>query len=394
MSIPKILLKPRRSKSASLRHPWIFAGDIQQIDGQPADGADVLVHTDKDAFVSYGLFNSKSKLSVRQFSWQPDQPLTDDFWRTALNRAIDYREALGLLGPQCATRLIFSEGDQLSGMIVDKFDQWLVIQFTSLAMANKRELFAQILRERLHPRGIYIRTEKGIGKLEGLVLHDGLLMGEKAGEVVIDELGVKFALDLEEGQKTGFYVDQRDNHFRVSELMKGRTVLDAFSYSGGFGLHCAKRGAAEVTSVDVSEAALDLARRNAALNDLQKMEFIKSDVFEYLNLAVHQGKRFSGIILDPPKFARTQKTVVVATQGYRKLLRNALKLLAPDGILVMCCCSGLISQLQLEELIGIAATETRRFVQIIERRGQAADHPVNANCLETSYLKCIICRVI
>ncbi len=394
MSTPKIVLKHRKAQPLLSRHPWVFAGSIDRIEGHPADGDAVLLHSSTDQFVAHGLYNSNSKIAVRLYSWSLDKPLEEEFWRSSIKRALRFRQHLGLIGADRATRLIFSEGDELSGLVVDKFGDWLTMQFTSLAMANRRELLANLLTEELHPKGIYLRTEKGIGKLEGLALQDCLLRGEPARDVVIREHGIGFTVDLEEGQKTGFYVDQRDNHLRVAQLMVGRDVLDAFCYSGGFGLHCIRHGAKSVIGVDVSAGALVLARQNAEANGLANIAFEKSDVFQYLHRAVEESRTFSGIILDPPKFARDQKTIPEAMQGYRRLLRYALRLATVDSILVMCCCSGLITAAMIEELIADAAADSRRFVQIIERRGQAPDHPVSSSCPETSYLKCLICRVL
>ncbi len=373
-------------------HPWVYAGAIEAVVGEPKDGdaVDLVSHTGN--FVARGLFNSQSKIRVRLYAWDAQQPLDADFFRRQLASAIRLRRDLLRLPAAC--RLVFSEADGLSGMVVDQFDRWLVVQFTSLALAIRREMFADLLTELVQPEGIYLRTERGIGQLEGLELHDGPLRGETPGLLTIEEHGVRFHVNLTEGQKTGYYLDQRDNRQAVARLAVGRRMLDAFCYSGGFSLHAARAGAASVLAVDASEPALQLARANAELNGLTNVTFEKSDVFDQLDRLVTAGERFGVIVLDPPKFARSKSAVDEAMRGYRRLLVQALKALEPDGILVMCCCSGLIDRQMLHDLLAQEASQARRPLQILESRGAAPDHPVSAMCPETNYLKCVICRVL
>ena len=255
-------------------------------------------------------------------------------------------------------------------------------------------MIAKILRELLPVKGIYLRTEKGIGKLEGAELSDGLLWGEPpAAEIVVEENGLKFAVNLAEGQKTGFYIDQRDNRAATARYAPGRRVLDAFSYSGGFGLYCAKAGAASVECIDASASALHLAARNAELNNLTGITLTKADVFNALTERVQSGAAYDLIVLDPPKFARNRKSVPDALRGYHRLHQLALKLLAKDGVLVSCCCTGLITMEQLEDVILLTAQDAKRDLQILERRGPSADHPTAITCRESNYLKCVISRI-
>jgi 23S rRNA (cytosine1962-C5)-methyltransferase len=227
------------------------------------------------------------------------------------------------------------------------------------------------------------------------VLQDGLLWGEAPpSEHVIHENGLQFAVNLAEGQKTGYYLDQRDNRVAVAQLATGKRFLDAFCYSGGFGMYAAKAGAASVTCVDASEAAIQLAKRNAELNQLTGIEFVAENVFDQLTAYATAGKQFDVIVLDPPKFARNRAAVPDALQGYRRLHKQALKLLSPNGILVSCCCTGLITMTDLEELLAQLAADSKREWQILERRGPSADHPVNIACREGGYLKCIVSRVV
>ncbi len=390
----RVVLLARRARPFYGRHPWVYAGAIASVEGEPADGDVVDLYSHAGNFIARGFHNSRSKIRVRLYSWSADVPLDESFFRDRLEAALGLRrDLLGFDGPGRACRLVFSEGDGLSGLTVDKYDRWLVLQFTSLAMAQRREMFADLLQEMLRPEGIYLRTERGIGQLEGLELHDGPLRGAIPDEpIIIDEAGVRYLINLREGQKTGFYLDQRDNRQAAARLASGRRVLDAFCYTGGFGLTAARAGARQVLGVDGSEPALELARANAQLNALDNISCVQSEVFEQLDRLVAAGEKFGMVVLDPPKFARAQHAVEEAMRGYRRLQTQALRLLEPDGILVTCCCSGLIEQSMLLELLAQLSAEEKRDIQVLECRGQAPDHPVAATCPETRYLKCIICR--
>jgi 23S rRNA (cytosine1962-C5)-methyltransferase len=396
MTEPRVVLLPRRARPFYGRHPWVYPGAVAQVVGDPADGAVVDLYSHAEHFVARGLYNGRSKIRVRLYSWSPETPLDEAFFRARLEGALRLRgPILGLDWPGQACRLVFSEGDGLSGVTVDRYDQWLVIQFTSLALAQRRDLLVKLLVDLARPRGIYLRTEKGIGQLEGLQVQDGPLWGEvPEGPVVIEDDGVRFLVHVAEGQKTGFYLDQRDNRHVVARLAEGRRVLDAFCYTGGFGLHAARAGAREVQGVDMSEPALALARENARINGLDNVTFVKEDVFDRLDALVQAGERFGMVVLDPPKFARARHSVEEALRGYRRLQTQALRLLEPDGILCTCCCSGLIDMTMLQDLLAQLAAEERREIQILYRGGQAPDHPVAVTCPETNYLKCIVCRIL
>jgi 23S rRNA (cytosine1962-C5)-methyltransferase len=397
MTLARVTLRPRQAQPFYGRHPWVYAGAIAAVTGAPADGTEVELTSHEGNFVACGLYNGQSKIRVRLYSWTPDQPLDRDFFRQRLDTAIRLRrDVLKLDQPGGACRLVFSEADGLSGLTVDRYDRWLVVQFTALGLAQRRDLLAELLTELTGAAGIYLRTERGMGKLEGLDLHDGPLRGELPTEpVTITEAdGLRYLVNLAEGQKTGFYLDQRFNRQAAARYAAGRRVLDCFSYTGGFGLHAARAGAASVECVDVSEPALELGRRNATLNGLEQVQFVRAEVFDHLAALVAEQRRYDMVVLDPPKFARARHAIPEAMRGYRRLQSLALKLLAPDGILVTCCCSGLITRDMLEELLAQLAAEERREVQILERHGQAADHPVSVSCLESSYLKCLISRVV
>lgn len=392
----KVILRAKRAQPFFGRHPWVFPGAIERVEGAPADGDEVDLVSHGGNFVARGLYNSQSKINVRLYSWTEGVPLDAAFFRDRLARAVHLRhDTLKLNAPDAGYRVCFSESDYLSGMVVDRYGDWLTVQFTALGIANRREMIVSALRELLHPKGIYLRTEKGVGKLEGVELHDQLLWGEPPPpDLAIAEDGMRFLVNLTEGQKTGYYLDQRDNRLAVARLCFGKRVLDAFCYSGGFGLYAARAGAAEVLCLDASEPALELARRNADLNGLPGIAFERADVFNHLGTLAASGRQFDVVVLDPPKFARNRAAVPDALKGYRRLHQLALKLLAPDGVLVSCCCTGLITMLDLEELLAQVAVEAKRDVQIVERRGPAPDHPVAVTCRESGYLKCLISRVL
>jgi 23S rRNA (cytosine1962-C5)-methyltransferase len=392
--VPTVILKPKRAQPFFARHPWVYAGAIDRVEGDPPDGAELDLLSTTGNWVARGLFNSQSKIRVRLYSWDAGRPLDRDFFRERVARAIALRDALGLREPGRGCRLVFSEADGLSGCTIDEYAGWLTVQFTALGLAQRRDLIADVLNELVKPRGIYLRTEKGVGALEGLELHDGLLSGElPPADLAIEENGLTFLVNIAEGQKTGFYHDQRDNRQAAARLASGRTVLDAFCYTGGFGLHAARAGATSVECVDVSEPALALGRRNVERNELTNVTFTRADVFRHLEALAKEGRRYGMLVLDPPKFARNRAAIPEALRGYRQLLKQSVRLVELEGFVVFCCCSGLIGADMLIELISQVAGEEKRDVQILERRGAAPDHPVAASCLETAYLKCFILRV-
>jgi 23S rRNA (cytosine1962-C5)-methyltransferase len=396
MANARIVLKARRARPFFGMHPWVYAGAIDAVEDEPRDGDVVDLHSHAGNFVARGLYNSQSKIRVRLYTWSQETALDATFFRQQLESAIQLRrDVLRLIGPKQACRLVFSEADGLSGLTVDQYDRWLVVQFTSLALAERRDLFAELLTNLLQPAGIYLRTERGIGQLEHLELQDGLLSGSvPSGPIEIEEHGLRIQMNLSEGQKTGYYLDQRDNRQISARWAVGRRMLDAFCYSGSFGLHAARAGATSVLGVDASESALQLARANAQLNGLTNIAFEKSDVFARLDQLVDAKERFGIIVLDPPKFARSGAAVEDALRGYRRLLVQSLRLLEPNSILVMCCCSGLITRDMLHDLLAQESSQARRLLQILDSRGAAPDHPVSATCPETNYLKCVLCRLV
>lgn len=395
-SLPRVTLAPGREAPFLGGHPWLFSGAIAAVHGSPADGDEVEVVTSAGSFVARGLYNSRSQIRVRLYRWDP-APLDDGFFAGRIRDAVRLRRhVLGLAAPDGACRLVFSEGDGLSGLTVDRYGEFLSVQFTSLALARRQDALLDALEAETGAAGIVLRTEKGILEEEGLELRDGPLRGTlPEGPHEIVDGGLRFAVDLRTGHKTGFYLDQRENRARAAHYADGRTAADVCCYTGGFAVAMARGGAASVTGVDASSPALELAASNADRNGVgEATTWVRADAFKWLEAEVEAGRRYGLVVLDPPRFARTRKGVRQALNAYERLNRLAMACLDPEGILVTCSCSGRVSAEEFAGAVGRAGAAARRPVQILEARGQAADHPVFATCPESSYLKCLICRVL
>ena len=390
-----VVIKPRRARPFFARHPWVFVNSIDRIDGQPEPGDEVRVVSHEGQFIARGLFNPRSAIRVRLYRWD-DQPIDNPWLAGLLARSLQLRrEILGPPGPESAARLVFSEGDALSGLTVDQFGRYLSVQITSLALDRRRDFLVDWLVAQTGALGLILRGEKGIPAQEGLKVEEGWIRGEPpSGLVEIVDGGVRFAVDLATGQKTGFYLDQRANRQAVARYASGRRVLDLFCYTGGFALNAAVHGgAASVLGIDGSRTAIDLARRNAEANGVTSARFEVADVFDTLESLRGLGETFGLVVCDPPKFARHPRDVEDAVRGYLRLNRAALHVLEPGGTLVTCSCSGLVDRGMFADILGQVAELSGRPIQLLDQRGQAADHPVAASCLETEYLKCVIARV-
>ena len=394
--MPRILLKPRKARPFFGRHPWVLDSAIDRIEGSPADGDVVDLCSDRGEFIARGIFNSRSRIHVRLYTWNEAEPLDEAFWRRRLESALQLRSVLGYDQPEGAARLVFSEGDGLSGLIVDRYGEYLVVQVTALALAVRLPQIVPMLVDLARPQGILLRTERDIVRAEGLDLATGLAWGRMPeGPVEILDQGLRYGVDLAEGQKTGLYLDQRENRTAAARYMNGRRVLDMFCYTGGFSLAAAALGKArEVLGFDTSQRAVAQARANAERNGLGNVRFESGDAFETLHALKTAGERFDGIVLDPPKFARSRGGVDDALRAYARLNRLALDVLAPGGILVTCSCSGHVTRDDFFFMLVSVAQQSGRDIQVLEQRGAAADHPVSATCPETEYLKCFICRVL
>ena len=391
-----VVLKPKRARPFFGRHPWVLDSAVLRVEGDPADGDVVELATHDGTFVGRGLWNSASRLRVRLYAFDATTRLNADLWRQRLEAAIALRRSLGLDDRTGACRLVNSEGDDLSGLIVDRYGEHLAVQVTALAMARRLEEICDVLQALVAPAGILLRgAERGLAKLEGLHLADRLVRGTApAGPVFVHEHGLRFGIDLAEGQKTGFYLDQRDNRQAVARFARGRRVLDMFCYSGGFSVTCATTGGARsVLAVDSSAKATALAKANADLNGAASVTVEKADAFEKLASLAAADERFGLVILDPPKFSRSRATLDDALRAYHRINRAAVDLLEPGGILATCSCSGSVAREDFLQMLAGVAQRAGRPLQLLECRGAAADHPVSVSCLEGEYLKCVIARV-
>jgi len=390
------ILKPRKARPFYGRHPWVLDSAIHRIEGEAADGDVVDLMADTGKFVARGIFNSQSRIRVRLYTWDIHQGLDDAFWRGRLETAVALRTMLGLDKRDGACRLVFSEADGLSGLVVDRLGEWLSVQVTGLGIERRLDVIVDVLKELVHPRGIFIRTEKGIASAEGVQLRDGLHWGEApSGPAFITENGIRYGIDLAEGQKTGFYIDQRENRLAAARYMRGRRVLDMFCYSGGFSLNAAVHGGArQIYGFDSSAKAIALAQANAELNGVTVAKFEEADCFKALDALKVNREQFGAVILDPPKFARSRSSLDDALRAYHKLNRMALDVLEPGGILVTCSCSGHVTREDFFHMLLGVAEQSKRGIQVLETRGASPDHPTSVTCLESEYLKCFICRVV
>lgn len=395
-------LRPRKALPFYGRHPWVLDSAVARVEPAPddsLDGAVVDLVNDKGKFIARGFYNGKSRIRVRLATWSPNEALDDGFFRRRIAAAILLREQIGYeLVSQRATsaaRLVYSESDGLSGLIVDRYGDFLVLQATSLAVAQRLEMIQAILFDLLRPSGILLKSEKSMARLEGAGLAEGHYWGQLPdGPITIVENGVKFLVDLRDGQKTGFYLDQRENRRAAANYLRGRRVLDLFCYTGGFALAAAALGGArEVLGIDGSKRAIAQARFNAELNSLAQCKFDVADGFQTLDALAQQQEKFDAVILDPPKFARSRSGQAQALMAYHRINRAAVELLPAGGILVTCSCSGSVTREDFLLMLSGVAQKSGRDIQILEVRGAAPDHPVSATCLETEYLKCVIARV-
>ncbi|MFM7107842.1 MAG: class I SAM-dependent rRNA methyltransferase [Planctomycetaceae bacterium] len=391
-----VVLRPKRARPFYGRHPWVLDSAVLRVEGDPRPGDVVDLATHDGNFVARGLWNPASRIRVRLYAFDAATRLDDGLFAARLAAAVALRAELGLDDRAGAARLVNSEGDDLSGLIVDRYGEFLAVQVTAAALVPRLEPLCAALDDLVRPRGILLRgAERGLAKLEGLHLPDRVVRGAApAGPVFVAEHGLKFGVDLAEGQKTGWYLDQRDNRLAAARHARGRRVLDAFCYSGGFAVACGVAGGARsVLAIDSSAKATALARANAGLNGAANVTVETADAFEKLDALAAAGERFGMVILDPPKFARSRASLEDALRAYHRVNRVAVGLLDPGGILVTCSCSGSVSRDDFLEMLAGVAQRSRRSIQVLECRGAGSDHPVSASCLEGEYLKCAIARV-
>jgi 23S rRNA (cytosine1962-C5)-methyltransferase len=397
-SIPTIILKPGESDRLVAGHPWIYAGEILRATKPPADGDLVQVKDHRQRFLGMGFFNSKSKIHVRLLA--PERiEVNESFFEKRIRAAMDVRRQY--LPQATSFRVVNAESDFLSGLIVDKYEDVLVLQISSLGMDRRKAQIVEALQKIFSPRAILERSDAPSRKFEGLEEANGILSGEFDGTCFVDLNGLKFETDLREGHKTGMYLDQQSNYQAVSGFARGGQVLDCFSFLGGFGLHAARAGAAHVHLLDQSAQAIEASKRNAAANNLvEKCSFETINVFDWLkaNTAVKPHEkvipRFDLIILDPPSFTRNRASVPDALRGYKEIHLRALKLLNPGGVLATFCCSHHVGAELFQNTLLSAAFDTRKILRRVAAYSQSPDHPVIPMIPETEYLKGFAYQVV
>lgn len=393
---PRLYLKPGHDRPVRRHHPWVFSGALGRLEGPVADGGVVEVLSFDGEWLARGYLNRRSQILARLLTWDPGEAIDEAFWERRLERALQARAALRLEEMTSAYRLVFAESDGLPGLIVDRYGDFLVLQSLTLGVERWKEVIVRLLAERLRPRGIYERSDVEVRAKEGLAPAEGVRFGEPPPpRLLITEHGHRFYVDVIRGQKTGFYLDQRENRRRAAAYLAGAEVLNAFSYTGAFAVYALKAGARFVVNVDTSAEALQGAVENLRRNgfDERRFENIEGDAFQVLRRMRSEGRRFDAVILDPPKFAYAQAHLPRAARGYKDINLQALHLIRPGGLLITFSCSGLVSPDLFQKIVFAAAEDAGRDVQILERLSQAPDHPVRLAFPESEYLKGLICRV-
>lgn len=389
--MPTLHLKPGRERSVRRFHPWIFSGAVARIEGEPAPGTIINVHSADDKFLGRGFYNPNSQIVCRMLTWQEEQ-VDAVFFERKIHAALRLREQL-VAHSANAFRVVNAEGDGLPGLIVDKYADFLVVQVSTLGMAQRRAEIVASLQNLLAPIGIYERSAGASLQEEGLQPSVRLLVGEEPPEkIVMHENALCFNVNVREGQKTGFFLDQRENRRWVAQHAKGRAVLNGFCYSGAFSIYAAAAGATRVVSVDSSGPALQLAKENFALNNLPIVteDFVAADVFHFLRSTT---QKFDFIILDPPAFAHRQKDVDNAARAYKDLNLQAFKLLSPGGLLFTCSCSQPLSPDLFQKILFGAAVDAKRAVRLLGHSDHAPDHPINIYHPEGRYLQAFLLGV-
>jgi 23S rRNA (cytosine1962-C5)-methyltransferase len=383
----RLVLKPGRDKSLRHRHPWIFSGAIARVEGNPASGDTVAVVAPDGAFLAWAAYCAESQIRARAWSFDAGDAIDETFLRAKLAASVARRRRL--MGEGDAMRLVHGESDGLPGLVADLYGETIVVQLLSAGAERWRALWPAALAEITGAKNVFERSDVEVRTLEGLAPRTGPMIGAAPAHARIVEDGIAYDVDVAKGQKTGFYLDQRDNRHLASALADAAEVLNCFCYTGGFSLSALRGGAKRVTSLDTSDEALALARHNASLNSLDssRAEWLAADVFAQVRKFRDQGRKFDLIVLDPPKFAPTEKHVPNAARAYKDINLWAMKLLAPAGHLLTFSCSGAVSPDLFHKIVAGAAADARCDLQIRRHLGAAIDHPVSIHFPEGEYLK-------
>ena len=373
-------------------HLWIYAGYLGPVVGQPVAGDLIDVLTPNGRLYGRGLYNPDSKIRVRLLTLE-DEPIHEAFWKGRIQQAIRLRQRV-VTGSN-AYRLIYGEADRLPGLIVDRYDQTLVMQTLSYGMDRRKELLADLLLKESGASAVFLRNDAKSRQLEGLPAERGFISGGGPTQVEIQEGAARFVVDIERGQKTGWFCDQRENRLAAAKLAAGAEVLEVFCHTGAFGIHAALAGAVSVEGLDVSEETLALARDHARRNKVgTRCTYRAADAFDEMRNLVKAGRRYDLVMLDPPAFARNKQSLSRALAGYKDINLLGIKLVKPEGFVVTSSCSSPVSEEDFWMSIRLAARDAKRDVRLIEQRGQSGDHPILASMPETRYLKCFILQVL
>ncbi len=381
---PEVALHPPTKGSVRFFHPWIYKSQIKRLPKDILPGGEVIVMSAKGSVIGTGYYNPASEIAIRLLSRQKETVDTA-FFRRRLQAAKEVRNKLEISSN--ATRWVNSESDQLPGLIVDQYAGTAVVQFLTLGMETRRDKILDAIQDVLKPTAIYERSDGTYRGMEGVATRKGWVRGSGPTRIEIKESDTRYWVDIENGHKTGFYLDQRESRGFDRGVWKGAEVLDCFSYTGGFAVAAAKRGAKHVTALDLSESSLALAAENAALNGATNCEFLKSNAFDFLRECEEGGKSFDAIILDPPSFTRSKGLVEKAMKGYKEIHVRAMKILRPGGTLLTFCCSYHVSMDSFQKMVLESARDTRTNAKVLEWFYQAKDHPVLLAVPETLYLK-------
>ena len=387
----RVFLRKTRETRVHSGHPWVFLSDTDKVEGEFVNGDVVDVVSWRGTFLGKAFYNPKSQIALRMLTTH-DEPVDEAFFRRRIEAAWEYRQRF--CDPM-SCRLIYSESDFLPGLIVDKFGEYLVVQSLCLGIEKWKQSIVRDLAEIVHPKGIWERSDVPVRRLEGLEQTTGLLYGEVPDSIDMVENGLRFVVDVKNGQKTGFFLDQKENRAAIAPLCKGARVLDCFCHNGSFSLHAAKYGAKSVLGVDISEEALEVARQNAENNGLSDVvAFEAHNCFDHLRELTDAHEQFDVVILDPPAFTKTRAAVESALRGYKEINLRGMKLVRKGGFLVTCSCSQHVSPEQFRDMINQAARDSKTKLRLVENRTQGHDHPILPASPETQYLKCMILQVL
>ncbi len=396
MKTPQVILLPGREKSLLRKHPWIFSGSIKNVTGDPGSGETVEIVSAAGIILGIGAYSEKSQIRVRAWSFDPNEKIDSGFFREKIKLALSMREMIASLEVSNSQRLIYGENDGLPGVVADIFGNIVVLQLSTAGAYKWRNTIINEVVEQTNCKCLFEKSDSDINQLEGLddvvqIQHGSL----DEAPVIILENGLNYLFEIEGSQKTGFYLDQRNNRRLIREYSKNKRVLDCFCFSGGFTMNALKGGALQVVAVDSSGAALQLASENLKLNkfDEAKVEFVNDNAFEYLRKLRDRAEQFDLIVLDPPKFAPTTSQVDKAARAYKDINLLAFKLLSPNGVLFTFSCSGGVGLPLFQKIVADAALDAGKNVQIIKFLHQAEDHPISSAFPEGEYLKGLICKV-